>query len=111
MGVLVWSPLASGWLSGAVREGRRSRPPSAIRCRTASITAIPANPARTGTRSSSWPKVADKAGLTMIRSRSASSPRTRAVTSAIIGPRTWITCAPARRRGHRALRRRLDAID
>ena len=87
LGVLAWSPLASGWLSGAVRAGR----PLASR-RSALMPqrfdpAVPANRARLDAVEQ-LAKVADQAGLTLIQLALGFVTAHPAVTSAIIGPRT-----------------------
>lgn len=87
LGVLAWSPLASGWLSGAVRAGRditTSR--SAILPERFDIS-IPANRARLDAVEQ-LATVADEAGLTMIQLALGFVTAHPAVTSAIIGPRT-----------------------
>jgi aryl-alcohol dehydrogenase-like predicted oxidoreductase len=87
LGVLIWGPLASGWLSGAVRKGQEI----------------------TTNRSNFWPQlfdptvptaqarfdaveqlagVADEAGLTLIQLALGFVTAHPAVTSALIGPRT-----------------------
>ena len=87
LGVLVWSPLASGWLSGAIREGRRpATHRSAVLPQRFDLT-IPANRARMDAVEA-LAKVADEAGLTMIALALAFVTAHPAVTSAIIGPRT-----------------------
>ncbi|MGW7423093.1 aldo/keto reductase [Streptomyces sp. NPDC054813] len=87
MGVLAWSPLASGWLSGAVRMGRpitTSR--SQLRPDRFDLT-LPANQARLDAveRLSA---VAEEAGLTLIQLALGFVTAHPAVTSALIGPRT-----------------------
>ncbi|MET8122882.1 aldo/keto reductase [Micromonospora sp. NPDC005189] len=87
LGVLAWSPLASGWLSGAVRAGRditTSR--SAILPERFDIS-IPTNQARLDAVEQ-LATVADEAGLTMIQLALGFVTAHPAVTSAIIGPRT-----------------------
>ncbi|MDH6220340.1 aldo/keto reductase [Streptomyces pseudovenezuelae] len=87
LGVLVWSPLASGWLSGAIREGRdvtTSR--STFMPQRFDIT-IPANRAKLDAVEQ-LAKVADEAGLTMIQLALGFVTAHPAVTSALIGPRT-----------------------
>jgi aryl-alcohol dehydrogenase-like predicted oxidoreductase len=70
LGVLAWSPLASGWLSGAIREGREAATHrSALMPQRFDLT-IPSNRARL-----------DAVELGFVTSHPA-------VTSAIIGPRT-----------------------
>jgi aryl-alcohol dehydrogenase-like predicted oxidoreductase len=87
LGVLAWSPLASGWLSGAVRAGRditTSR--STFMPERFDIT-IPANRARLDAVEQ-LAKLADQAGLTMIQLAVGFVTAHPAVTSAITGPRT-----------------------
>jgi aryl-alcohol dehydrogenase-like predicted oxidoreductase len=87
MGVLAWSPLASGWLSGAVREGREvTTSRSAFMPQRFDLT-IPANRARLDAVEQ-LATVADDAGLTMIQLALGFVTAHPAVTSAIIGPRT-----------------------
>ncbi|WP_030220945.1 aldo/keto reductase [Streptomyces sp. NRRL WC-3626] len=87
LGVLVWSPLASGWLSGAIRKGRdiathRSAvlperfdlSHSANRARIDAVERLAA--------------VADEAGLTMIQLALGFVTAHPGVTGALIGPRT-----------------------
>src|SRR4051812_29186826 len=87
LGVLVWSPLASGWLSGAVRAGREiTTSRSAIMPQRFDLT-LPANQARLDAVER-LAKVADQAGLTLIQLALGFVTAHPAVTSAIIGPRT-----------------------
>jgi aryl-alcohol dehydrogenase-like predicted oxidoreductase len=87
LGVLAWSPLASGWLSGAVREGREvATHRSALMPQRFDLT-IPSNRARLDAVEQ-LAKVADAAGLTMIQLALGFVTAHPAVTSAIIGPRT-----------------------
>lgn len=87
MGVLVWSPLASGWLSGAIRKDQQisthrssvlpgrfdlSQPGNQVRLEAVEQLA----------------KLADEAGLTLIQLALGFVNAHPAVTSAIIGPRT-----------------------
>jgi aryl-alcohol dehydrogenase-like predicted oxidoreductase len=87
LGVLAWSPLATGWLSGAVREGREIATSRAKILPQRFDLAIPANRARLDAVEQ-LAKVADEAGLTMIQLALGFVTAHRAVTSAIIGPRT-----------------------
>jgi aryl-alcohol dehydrogenase-like predicted oxidoreductase len=87
LGVLAWSPLASGWLSGAVREGREITTNRAKLMPQRFDTAIPANRARLDAVER-LTKVADEAGLTLIQLALGFVTAHPAVTSAIIGPRT-----------------------
>lgn len=87
LGVLVWSPLASGWLSGAVRAGREiSTNRSAFMPQRFDLT-IPANQARLDAVEQ-LAEVADQAGLSMIQLALGFVTAHPGVTSAIIGPRT-----------------------
>jgi aryl-alcohol dehydrogenase-like predicted oxidoreductase len=87
MGVLAWSPLASGWLSGAVREGR------AITTNRAGVVpqrfdlTLPANKARLAAVEQ-LVRIADDAGLSLIQLALGFVTAHTAVTGAIIGPRT-----------------------
>ncbi len=87
LGVLVWSPLASGWLSGAVREGREITTSRSRVLPQRFDLALPANRARLDAVER-LVKVADEAGLTLIQLALGFVTAHRAVTSAIIGPRT-----------------------
>jgi aryl-alcohol dehydrogenase-like predicted oxidoreductase len=87
LGVLAWSPLASGWLSGAVRAGREIATSRSALMPERFDTAIPANRARLDAVEQ-LAKVADEAGLTMIQLALGFVTAHPAVTSAIIGPRT-----------------------
>ncbi|MET0496123.1 MAG: aldo/keto reductase [Actinoplanes sp.] len=87
LGVLAWSPLASGWLSGAVRAGREvTTSRSAIMPQRFDL-AVPANRARLEAVEQ-LAKVADQAGLTLIQLALGFVTAHPGVTSAIIGPRT-----------------------
>jgi aryl-alcohol dehydrogenase-like predicted oxidoreductase len=87
LGVLVWSPLASGWLSGAIREGR------AITTNRSQVMPGRFDPAVAANRAKldaveRLATIADDAGLTMIQLALGFVTAHRGVTSAIIGPRT-----------------------
>ncbi|UUU23702.1 aldo/keto reductase [Streptomyces sp. DSM 40750] len=87
LGVLVWSPLASGWLSGAVRAGREvTTSRSAFMPERFDVT-LPFNRARLDAVEQ-LAEVADEAGLTMIQLALGFVIAHPAVTSALIGPRT-----------------------
>ncbi|GAA0915286.1 MULTISPECIES: aldo/keto reductase [Streptomyces violaceusniger group] len=87
LGVLVWSPLASGWLSGAIREGRAiTTSRSAMMPERFDVT-LPSNRARLDAVER-LAEVADEAGLTMIQLALGFVTAHPAVTSALIGPRT-----------------------
>jgi len=91
MGVMTYSPLAGGWLSGKYRKGREvSGPGSVARLRRFPgryDASDPANAAKFDA-ADALGALADEAGLTLIQMAVAFVTRHRAVTSAIIGPRT-----------------------
>jgi aryl-alcohol dehydrogenase-like predicted oxidoreductase len=87
LGVLAWSPLASGWLSGAIRAGREITTSRSTFMPQHFDTTIPANRAKLDAVEQ-LAKVADEAGLTMIQLALGFVTAHPAVTSAIIGPRT-----------------------
>jgi aryl-alcohol dehydrogenase-like predicted oxidoreductase len=87
LGVLAWSPLASGWLSGAVRAGREITTSRSTFMPQRFDTTILSNRARLDAVEL-LAKVADEAGLTMIQLALGFVTAHPAVTSAIIGPRT-----------------------
>jgi diketogulonate reductase-like aldo/keto reductase len=90
MGVMAYSPLAGGWLSGRYRKGLQvSGPGSAARARLSGSydAANPANAAKLDA-ADALGALADEAGLTLIQMAVAFVIRHPAVTSAIIGPRT-----------------------
>jgi aryl-alcohol dehydrogenase-like predicted oxidoreductase len=91
MGVMTYSPLAGGWLSGRYRKGQVvSGPGSAARSRRfpgAYDSANPANAAKLDA-ADALGALADEAGISLIQMAVAFATRHPAVTSAIIGPRT-----------------------
>ncbi|MEU5696870.1 aldo/keto reductase [Actinosynnema sp. NPDC020468] len=87
LGVLAWSPLASGWLSGAVREGREVTTHRSALLPQRFDLAVPANRAKLDAVER-LAKVADEAGLTLIQLALGFVTAHPAVTAAIIGPRT-----------------------
>ena len=90
MGVLSYSPLAGGWLSGKYRQGQDATGPgSAARSANAAAydTSNPAN-ARKFEAADALGALADEAGLTLVQLATAFVVRHPGVTSAIIGPRT-----------------------
>jgi aryl-alcohol dehydrogenase-like predicted oxidoreductase len=91
MGVMTYSPLAGGWLSGKYRKGSQvSGPGSAARARRfpgAYDAADPANALKLDA-ADALGALADQAGMTLIQMAVAFAVRHPAVTSAIIGPRT-----------------------
>ena len=87
LGVLTWSPLASGWLSGAIRAGREiGTNRSAVMPRMFDMS-IPANRAKLDAVER-LAEVAAEAGVTMIQLALGFVTAHPAVTSALIGPRT-----------------------
>ncbi|MFD9129193.1 aldo/keto reductase [Kitasatospora sp. NPDC059571] len=87
LGVLAWSPLASGWLSGAVRRGREITTNRSALLPQRFDPAVPSNRARLDAVER-LAGVADEAGLTMIQLALGFVTAHPAVTSALIGPRT-----------------------
>ncbi|MFJ9661695.1 aldo/keto reductase [Streptomyces griseoflavus] len=87
LGVLAWSPLASGWLSGAVRAGRDIATSRSKVLPDRFDLSLPANRARLDAVER-LAAVADGAGLTMIQLALGFVTAHPAVTSALIGPRT-----------------------
>ena len=87
MGVLAWSPLASGWLSGAIRAGREATTNRSAVLPERFDLAIPSNRAKLDAVER-LAVVADEAGLTLIQLALGFVTAHPAVTSAIIGPRT-----------------------
>ncbi|RQX17651.1 aldo/keto reductase [Micromonospora ureilytica] len=87
LGVLAWSPLASGWLSGAIRAGREITTSRSVLLPARFDLSVPANQARLGAVER-LATVADEAGLSMIQLALGFVTAHPAVTSAIIGPRT-----------------------
>jgi aryl-alcohol dehydrogenase-like predicted oxidoreductase len=88
MGVITWSPLAGGWLSGRWRKGseqvtstRASRLPARY------DLSVPANQRKLDAVEA-LAQLAEDAGMTLIQMAIAFVLRHPAVTSAIIGPRT-----------------------
>ena len=87
LGVLVWSPLASGWLSGAVRKGRQVTTNRSAFMPQRFDTALATNRAKLEAVEQ-LAEVADHAGLTMIQLALGFVTAHPAVTCALIGPRT-----------------------
>lgn len=87
LGVLVWSPLASGWLSGAIRAGQEITTSRSTFMPQRFDIAVPANRARLDAVER-LAEIADGAGLTMIQLALGFVTAHPAVTSALIGPRT-----------------------
>ncbi|MFI5967768.1 aldo/keto reductase [Streptomyces asoensis] len=87
LGVLAWSPLASGWLSGVIREGRPVTTSRSSFMPQRFDTAVPANRARLDAVER-LAAIADGAGLTLIQLALGFVTAHPAVTCALIGPRT-----------------------
>ena len=88
MGVIPWSPLAGGWLSGRWRKG--AAPPDSTRAQRLPQRydlSEPANQAKLEA-ADALGRLADDAGLSLIDMAIAFVIRHPAVTAAIIGPRT-----------------------
>jgi aryl-alcohol dehydrogenase-like predicted oxidoreductase len=91
LGVLVYSPLAGGWLSGRYRKGARiSGPTSAARGQLFPGVYDSTNPANAAKldAAEALGALADQAGLTLVQLAIAFVTRHPAVTAAIVGPRT-----------------------
>ncbi|ROO51232.1 aryl-alcohol dehydrogenase-like predicted oxidoreductase [Micromonospora sp. Llam0] len=87
MGVLAWSPLASGWLSGAIRADQEISTSRSGKMPQRYDLDIPTNRAKLDAVEK-LAAVADAAGLTMIQLALGFVTAHPGVTSAIIGPRT-----------------------
>jgi aryl-alcohol dehydrogenase-like predicted oxidoreductase len=89
MGVLSYSPLAGGWLSGRYRQDATQGPMSVARQRLANRfdLDLPENQRKLDA-AGQLAQLADEAGITLIELAIAFVLRHPAVTSAIIGPRT-----------------------
>ncbi|MFF7716118.1 aldo/keto reductase [Streptomyces sp. NPDC007988] len=89
LGVLSWSPLAGGWLSGRYRKGAE-QPVSGRADRQAERfdIASPENAAKVDA-AEALARLAEEAGLTLVHLALAFVLEHPAVTSAIIGPRTF----------------------
>jgi aryl-alcohol dehydrogenase-like predicted oxidoreductase len=91
MGVMAYSPLASGWLSGKYRKGQEvSGPGSVARLQRWPGRFDASNPANAAKleAADALGALADEAGLTLVQMSVAFAVRHPAVTSTIIGPRT-----------------------
>ncbi|GAB3493177.1 aldo-keto reductase family protein [Flexivirga lutea] len=87
LGVMVWSPLASGWLSGAVRRDRDVTTHRSAFMPQRFDLAEPVNQARMDAVEK-LTSLADQAGLTLIQLALAFATSHPGVSSALIGPRT-----------------------
>ena len=113
MGILTYSPLGGGWLSGRWSADSSPTSPARTAARRALRHVAAREPAQARSRRGSSPQVADDAGLTLIELAIAFVVNHPGVTSAIIGPRTMeqlesqlpAADVVARRRGARPHRR------
>ncbi|MGI8768251.1 MAG: aldo/keto reductase [Propionibacteriaceae bacterium] len=88
MGVIGWSPLAGGWLSGRLRKGKETvQTPRSQRMPERFDLAVPANQAKMDAVEE-LALLAEEAGMPLIDLALAFVIEHPAVTSAIIGPRT-----------------------
>jgi aryl-alcohol dehydrogenase-like predicted oxidoreductase len=87
MGVLPWSPLAGGLLSGKYRKGQPPPQPAGQRPRARFDPDVPANQ-RKFAAADELGRLADESGINLVKLAVAFVLRHPAVTSAIIGPRT-----------------------
>ena len=88
MGVIPWSPLAGGWLSGRYRKGRtRPRARRAERIPGRYDLSLPENQRKLDA-ADALAQLAEEAGMTLIQLALAFVLRHPAVTAPIIGPRT-----------------------
>ncbi|MGB8179449.1 MAG: aldo/keto reductase, partial [Acidimicrobiales bacterium] len=87
MGVIPWSPLAGGWLSGAFGEGKENTSRRSARLPARYDLSVPENQKKLELVNE-LAKLADESKLTLIELALAFVLEHPAVTSAIIGPRT-----------------------
>jgi aryl-alcohol dehydrogenase-like predicted oxidoreductase len=87
MGVIPWSPLAGGWLSGKYRKGRDATSHRAARMPARYDLSIPGNQQKLEAVEQ-LAQLAEQAGLSLIHLALAFVLRHPAVTAPIIGPRT-----------------------
>jgi len=85
--VIPWSPLAGGWLSGAIRRGAEINSSRASRIPARYDLSLPANQAKLDAVER-LVQIADGAGLSLIHLAIAFVQRHPAITAPIIGPRT-----------------------
>jgi aryl-alcohol dehydrogenase-like predicted oxidoreductase len=88
MGVISWSPLAGGWLSGGYRKGRElPKSTRSDRIPGRYDMSIPGNQAKLEA-AEKLAVLAEESGIELIHLAIAFVLRHRAISSAIIGPRT-----------------------
>jgi aryl-alcohol dehydrogenase-like predicted oxidoreductase len=91
MGVLTYSPLAGGWLSGKYRKGVEIEEPGSVARREKFAAAYDTASAENAAKleaADALGALADEAGLTLVQMAISFVTRHPAVTSAIVGPRT-----------------------
>lgn len=88
MGVLVWSPLAQGWLSGKYRRGRQAEGVHRAHLQPQLFDEARADTARKYDAIEALVEIADAAGVSLLALALGFVLQHPAVTSAIIGPRT-----------------------
>ena len=88
MGVISWSPLAGGWLTGRWRQGQE--PPTSTRAERLPMRYDLSRPAnqRKLEATEALAQLAEEAGMSLIRLAIAFVLEHPAVTAAIVGPRT-----------------------
>ncbi|MFC8828200.1 aldo/keto reductase [Streptomyces sp. NPDC057137] len=89
LGVLSWSPLAGGWLSGRFRKGAAQPASSRSEQQTARFDITAQENAAKLEAAESLALLAEESGLTLVQLAVAFVIEHPAVTSAIIGPRTY----------------------
>jgi aryl-alcohol dehydrogenase-like predicted oxidoreductase len=87
MGVIPWSPLAGGWLSGKYRKGSEMTGHRAARMPARYDLSLPGNQAKLDAVEQ-LAQLADQAGISLIHLALAFVIRHPTVTAAIVGPRT-----------------------
>jgi aryl-alcohol dehydrogenase-like predicted oxidoreductase len=87
MGVIPWSPLAGGWLSGNYRKGSEMTGHRAARMPARYDLSLPGNQAKLDA-AEQLAQLAEQAGISLIHLALAFVIRHPAVTAAIVGPRT-----------------------
>ena len=87
MGVIPWSPLAGGWLSGKYRKGSDVKGHRAERMPARYDVSLPGNQAKLDAVEQ-LAQLAEQAGLSLIHLALAFVLRHPAISSAIVGPRT-----------------------
>ena len=88
MGVIPWSPLAGGWLSGKWRKGQDAPDSSRAQRMPARYDLSDPGNQRKLDAADALAQLADEAGMTLIQMALAFVINHPAVTAAIIGPRT-----------------------